>query len=90
MRLILEKEGGQIDVLVNNAAHTMLGAAEDLFSEEIQAQFNTNVFGVFRTIREVVPIMRRQEAGGTIINIGSANGFLVFLMHQHMLQQNSH
>ena len=38
MRLILEKEGGQIDVLVNNAAaHTMLGAAEELFSEEIQA-----------------------------------------------------
>jgi NAD(P)-dependent dehydrogenase (short-subunit alcohol dehydrogenase family) len=53
----------------------MLGAAEDLSSEEIQAQFNTNVFGVFRTIREVTPIMRRQKAGGTIINIGSANGF---------------
>jgi NAD(P)-dependent dehydrogenase (short-subunit alcohol dehydrogenase family) len=70
-----EKEGGQIDLLVNNAGYTQLGAVEDLSSEEIQAQFNTNVFGVFRTIREVVPIMRRQSAGGNIINIGSANGF---------------
>jgi NAD(P)-dependent dehydrogenase (short-subunit alcohol dehydrogenase family) len=72
---IAEKEGGQIDLLVNNAGYTQLGAAEDLSSEEIQAQFNTNVFGIFRTIREIVPIMRRQSAGGNIINIGSANGF---------------
>ena len=72
---IAEKEGGQIDLLVNNAGYTQLGAAEDLSSEEIQAQFNTNVFGIFRTIREVVPIMRGQTAGGKIINIGSANGF---------------
>jgi NAD(P)-dependent dehydrogenase (short-subunit alcohol dehydrogenase family) len=73
IQFIVEKER-QIDLLVNNAAFTMLGAAEDLSSEEIQAQFNTNVF-VFRTISEVTPIMRRQKAGGTIINIGSANGF---------------
>jgi NAD(P)-dependent dehydrogenase (short-subunit alcohol dehydrogenase family) len=65
----------RIDLLVNNAGYTQFGAAEDLSSEEIQAQFNTNVFSVFRTIKEVVPIMRRQVEGGTIINIGSANGF---------------
>jgi len=74
IQFIVKKER-QIDLLVNNAAYTMLGAAEDLSSEEIQAQFDTNVFGVFRTIREATPIMRRQKTGGTIINIGSANGF---------------
>jgi short-subunit dehydrogenase len=30
---------------------------------------------IFRMIKEIAPIMRRQETGGTIINIGSANGF---------------
>ena len=53
----------------------MLGAEEDLSSEEIQAQFNINLFGVFRMIKEVIPIMRKQGAGGSIINIGSPNGF---------------
>jgi len=62
IQFIVKKER-QIDLLVNNAAYTMLGAAEDLSSEEIQAQFDTNVFGVFRTIREATPIMRRQKNG---------------------------
>jgi NAD(P)-dependent dehydrogenase (short-subunit alcohol dehydrogenase family) len=74
IRLIVEKEKA-IDLLVNNAACTQLGAVEDLSLNEIQAQFNTNVFGIFRMIKEVTPIMRRQGTGGTIINIGSANGF---------------
>lgn len=74
IRLIVEKEKA-IDLLVNNAAYTQLGAVEDLSLNEIQAQFNTNVFGIFRMIKEIAPIMRRQETGGTIINIGSANGF---------------
>jgi NAD(P)-dependent dehydrogenase (short-subunit alcohol dehydrogenase family) len=42
---------------------------------EIQAQFNTNVFGIFRLIKEVAPVMRSQKTGGTIINVGSANSF---------------
>jgi NAD(P)-dependent dehydrogenase (short-subunit alcohol dehydrogenase family) len=73
IRLIVEKEKA-IDLLVNNAGYTQLGAVEDLSLNEIQAQFNTNVFGVFRMIKEAAPIMRRQGTGGTIINIGSANG----------------
>lgn len=71
---IVEREG-HIDLLVNNAAYTQLGSVEDLSSEEVQSQFNTNVFGVFRTIRQVIPVMRNQNTGGTIVNIGSANGF---------------
>ena len=40
-------------VSVNNTAHTILGAAEDLSSEEIQAQFKTNIFGVFKIIEKL-------------------------------------
>ncbi|HYZ58817.1 MAG TPA: SDR family oxidoreductase, partial [Nitrososphaeraceae archaeon] len=74
IQYIVEREG-HIDLLINNAAYSQLGSVEDLSSEEVQSQFNTNVFGIFRTIREVIPIMRKQSIGGTIINIGSANGF---------------
>jgi NAD(P)-dependent dehydrogenase (short-subunit alcohol dehydrogenase family) len=74
IKSIVEKEKA-IDLLVNNAGYTQLGAVEDLTLTEVQDQFNTNVFGIFRMIKEVAPIMRRQRTGGTIINIGSANGF---------------
>jgi NAD(P)-dependent dehydrogenase (short-subunit alcohol dehydrogenase family) len=73
----IAKKEGQINLLVNNTGYTQLGAIEDLTLEEVAPQFNTNVFGVFRTIKQVVPIMRNQRSttGSTIINIGSANGF---------------
>ena len=50
VQFILEREGC-IDLLVNDAGYTQLGSAGDLSSEEIYTQFNTNVFGIFRTIR---------------------------------------
>lgn len=71
---IVEKEG-RIDVLVNNAGYGLVGAVEDLSSEEIKNQFDTNVFGVFRTIREVLPTMRKQKSG-RIITISSIAGFM--------------
>jgi len=68
---------GRIDVLVNNAGYAIIGAAEDLSSEELQAQFDTNVFGVFRTTRAVLPTMRNQKSG-KIITISSIAGFSGF------------
>lgn len=49
---IVENEN-RIDVLVNNAGFGLIGAVEDLSSEEIYSQFNTNVFGVYRITRNV-------------------------------------
>ena len=71
---VVEKEG-QIDVLVNNAGYALIGAAEDLTSEEIKNQFDTNVFGVYRSTQAVLPTMRKQKSG-RIITIGSIAGFM--------------
>ena len=63
----------RIDVLVNCAGFGIAGAIEDTPIELAQAQFNTNVFGVMRVCRRVLPLMRRRQRG-VIINVTSIAG----------------
>jgi NAD(P)-dependent dehydrogenase (short-subunit alcohol dehydrogenase family) len=67
------EENKRIDVLVNNAGYGLLGALEDLSIEEIEAQFETNFFGVVRVTQQVLPIMRKQN-NGIIVNVSSVGG----------------
>jgi NAD(P)-dependent dehydrogenase (short-subunit alcohol dehydrogenase family) len=70
-KIIDEKK--KIDILVNNAGYGLFGALEDISIEEIKKQFETNLFGAIRTIKEVLPTMREQK-NGIIINVSSIAG----------------
>jgi short-subunit dehydrogenase len=73
----VESENERIDVLVNNAGYGLIGAFEDLSSEEIKSQFETNFFGVIRLTQQVLPFMRKQKSG-TIVNVSSGAGRIGF------------
>lgn len=68
-------KANRIDVLVNSAGVTLLGSTEETSITEAQALFDTNVFGMLRTIKAVLPQMREQGSG-RIVNISSVLGFL--------------
>ncbi len=65
----------RIDVLVNSAGVTLLGAAEETSMAEAQTLFDTNLFGLLRVIKAVLPHMRAQRTG-RIVNVSSVLGFL--------------
>lgn len=67
--------GKRIDVLVNNAGVTLLGATEETSIAEAQTLFDANLFGLLRTVKAVLPHMRKQRSG-RIINVSSVLGFL--------------
>jgi NAD(P)-dependent dehydrogenase (short-subunit alcohol dehydrogenase family) len=74
VNLVLEKQG-RLDIVVNNAGFALAGAVEQTSIAEAKALFETNVWGVLRVCRAVLPIMRAQGFG-YIVNISSIGGLI--------------
>jgi len=62
---ILAKEG-RIDVWFNNAGYGQVGAIEDIRTEVLREQFETNVFGLHECTMQILPVMREQGYGKII------------------------
>ncbi len=75
-------EMGRIDVVVNNAAYGLFGAAEEVSDEQIRHQIDTNVIGSIQVIRAALPHLRAQNAGlgsgSRILQISSEGGQIAY------------
>lgn len=68
--------GGPLDVLVNNAGINISGPVEVQDMAATQLTFDTNVYGLQRTMRAVLPGMRSRKSG-LIVNVSSQQGRII-------------
>jgi NAD(P)-dependent dehydrogenase (short-subunit alcohol dehydrogenase family) len=70
---------GRLDVVLTNAGYGLMGALEEATIEEARANFDTNVFGTFSTIKAALPLLRAQRHGH-ILAVSSVGGLVTFPM----------
>ncbi len=61
-------------IVVANAGFGVVGKAQDLSVDDYRRQFDTNVFGVIRTLHETLPAL--QKSRGRFVIMGSVAGHL--------------
>jgi NAD(P)-dependent dehydrogenase (short-subunit alcohol dehydrogenase family) len=82
---------GDVDVLVNNAGYSMVGALEETSDDELRTLMETMFFGAVTLTRELLPRMRERRSG-TIVQITSvgglttAPGFAAYCAAKHALE----
>jgi short-subunit dehydrogenase len=64
---------GKLEVVIANAGFGVVGALRDLSVDDYRRQFETNVFGVLRTIAAALPEI--EKARGNVVIVGSVAGW---------------
>lgn len=65
---------GAVDVLVNNAGFSIVGAVEETSDTDLRATFESMFFGAVALTRALIPEMRSRRTG-TIVQMSSIGGF---------------
>ena len=66
---------GKIDVVLNNAGYGLIGPFELATKEQVQREFQTNLFGAMNVMRAFLPHFK-QNKDGLIINLTSVGGLI--------------
>lgn len=66
---------GHVDTLVNNAGYGLNGAIEEVSEDEFEPMFQTNIAGLLRVTRSLLPHFR-QRRSGHIFNLSSIGGLI--------------
>lgn len=73
----IESAEGRLDMLVNNAGYSQVGAVVDLTREDLRGQYETNVIAPVAVTRAAIPLLRAAVAASgnaTLVNVGSIVG----------------
>lgn len=73
----VEAESGTLDLLVNNAGFSQVGAVVDLTREDLRRQYETNVISPVRVTALALPLLRAaaaREGSATVAIVGSIVG----------------
>jgi NAD(P)-dependent dehydrogenase (short-subunit alcohol dehydrogenase family) len=73
----IESEVGHLDMLINNAGYSQVGAVVDLTREDLRSQYETNVISPVAMTRAALPLLRAAVTGqgkAIVVNVGSIVG----------------
>jgi short-subunit dehydrogenase len=65
---------GTVDVVIANAGFGVVGQVENLKIDDFKRQFETNVYGVLRTVYASLPELKKSK--GRFAIVGSVNGYI--------------